>query len=176
MRYQLSALVIGLLFFSINPHVYATTFTPLSEKTSETLITDTLETEKITQANLSTTTNQTITRNSSVNTNENVLKMFLGLAGIVILIFIVIWMLKKAGYQGYSANNLIKMKSCLPLSPKEKLLLVEIGGEQILIGTAPGFVGHIKTLKSPVDDIEITQNHSAFSEKLKSMMIKKEIS
>jgi flagellar protein FliO/FliZ len=91
------------------------------------------------------------------------------------MIFGVVWLMKKIGYKGYGSSELIKIKSCLPLSTKEKLFLIEIGEEQILIGMAPGFIGHLKTIENPVlrsNDVKISTSTSIFSEKLKMILSK----
>ncbi len=83
-----------------------------------------------------------------VSYSSNLVQMMLGLMATVAMIFVVVWLIKRVGYTGYGVNNAMQIKSTLPLSPKEKLLLVEVEGEKILIGVAPGFVGHVKTLEN----------------------------
>ena len=82
-----------------------------------------------------------------ISYSSSLLQMMLGLAATVVMIFVVVWLIKRVGYTGYSATNKMKIKSTLPLSPKEKLLLIEVEGETMLIGVAPGFVGLLKTLE-----------------------------
>ncbi len=109
-----------------------------------------------------------------VNPASSVLQMIFALGLIIGMIFALVWAMKKMGYKGYSQSKLINVKSCLPLSSKEKLLLVNVGDEQILIGVAPGFIGHIKTIENPIAD-KVGEGESAatlFSEKLKAMMNK----
>jgi flagellar biogenesis protein FliO len=50
----------------------------------------------------------------------------------------------------------MKVTACLPLTAKEKLMVVQIGDEQVVIGVAPGFVGHITSLKHSVDNNNVT--------------------
>lgn len=131
-----------------------------------------------------------------VSYSSNLLQMMLGLGATIVMIFVVVWLIKRVGYSGYSANNTMKIKSSLPLSPKEKLLLVEVEGEKILIGVAPGFVGHVKTLeKTSISEASNPANEekaqlsasngfsnnkvvndfsSSFAEKLKSVLNKPE--
>lgn len=116
---------------------------------------------------------------SPVSYSANIMQMMMGLFFIVIMIFGVVWLMKKVGYQGYNASGLIKVKSCLPISNKEKILLIEVGEEQVLVGTAPGFIGHIKTMDKPVMDISNTAFStppvaSAFADKLKNIINKNE--
>lgn len=39
----------------------------------------------------------------------------------------------------------------LSIGPREKLLLVEIGGQQVLLGVTPGSVTSLQTLVKPID-------------------------
>jgi flagellar protein FliO/FliZ len=112
---------------------------------------------------------------SPISYSSNFMQMIVGLLFIVLMIFGVVWLMKKIGYKGYGSSELIKIKSCLPLSTKEKLFLIEIGEEQILIGMAPGFIGHLKTIENPVlrsNDVKISTSTSIFSEKLKMILSK----
>ncbi|MGH1485035.1 MAG: flagellar biosynthetic protein FliO [Cellvibrionaceae bacterium] len=109
-----------------------------------------------------------------VSPTSNILQMMMGLAVVVFMIFALVWLIKKVGYASYQVSNLMKIKSCLPISTKEKLLIVEVGDEQLIIGVAPGFVGHIKTLDKPIseNDKNLTENSSSsvFADKLKAML------
>jgi len=126
-----------------------------------------------------------------VSYSSNLLQMMLGLGATIVMIFVVVWLIKRVGYSGYSTNNTMQIKSSLPLSPKEKLLLVEVEGEKILIGVAPSFVGHVKTLEktsNPANEEKtqlsasngfsnnkvVNDLSSSFSEKLKSVLNKPE--
>lgn len=120
---------------------------------------------------------------SPVSYSANVLQMLLGLFAIVFMIVAVVWLMKKAGFKSYGTTGMIKIKSCLPISNKEKILLIEVGDEQILIGTAPGFIGHLKTLEKPVtvapnENTSFSSSNfvsSAFAEKLKAVINKNEM-
>ncbi len=90
-----------------------------------------------------------------VSYSSNLLQMMLGLGATIAMIFVVVWLIKRVGYSGYGTNNTMQIKSTLPLSPKEKLLLVEVEGEKILIGVAPGFVGHVKTLDKTSESVPL---------------------
>ncbi len=80
--------------------------------------------------------------------------------------------MKRIGYTGMPRNKVMNIQACLPLSSKERLLLVDIGGEQVVIGVAPGFVGHIKSLDKPLD-IENPSSNSSLSKNDFSLTLKK---
>ena len=121
---------------------------------------------------------QGISSDSAVNASDSVMQMLLGLIAVLAMIFAVVWLLKKVGYQGYQNNNHMKIKACLPLSTKEKLMLVEIGKQQLLIGVGPGFVNHIADIDDEVEmvtDKEKSQvGATIFADKLKAIISKGE--
>lgn len=99
-----------------------------------------------------------------VSYSSSLLQMMLGLAATIVMIFVVVWLIKRVGYTGYNATNKMKIKGTLALSPKEKLLLIEVEGETILIGVAPGFVGLLKTLEPNVKKQIVAANSTLCSE------------
>lgn len=81
---------------------------------------------------------------------EDIAEMMFSLALVVGLIFIIAWLFKRVSNTNIMPNKVMDIKACLPLSPKEKLMIVQVGDEQIVVGVAPGFVGLIKTLEQPL--------------------------
>lgn len=99
----------------------------------------------------------------------NLSEVFLTLLLVVGLIFLLAWLFKRTGYHQFSSQSAIKVKSCLPLSSKEKLLIIEVDGEQLLIGVAPGYIGKIKKLKAPLDNTDKSQP-TGFSKTLSQLL------
>lgn len=112
------------------------------------------------------TLTQTKPSHQLTNYGASITEMLFYLMLVVGLIFFLAWLVKKVGYNNASQNHLMKVTACLPLTTKEKLMVVQIGEEQIVIGVAPGFVGHITALKSPMDssDTDSIMNHSVISD------------
>jgi len=112
------------------------------------------------------TLTQTKPPHQLTNYGASITEMLFYLMLVVGLIFFLAWLVKKVGYNNASQNHLMKVTACLPLTTKEKLMVVQIGEEQIVIGVAPGFVGHITALKSPMDssDTDSIVNHSVISD------------
>jgi len=119
-----------------------------------------------TSATPTSTLTQTKPPHQLTNYGASITEMLFYLMLVVGLIFFLAWLVKKVGYNNASQNHLMKVTACLPLTTKEKLMVVQIGEEQIVIGVAPGFVGHITALKSPMDssDTDSIMNHSVISD------------
>jgi flagellar protein FliO/FliZ len=72
-----------------------------------------------------------------------------GLAIVLAAIAAVAWLLRRIGPLGQSAGHLIKVVATLPVSTKERLVLIEIQGEWLLLGVAPGRVSMLHRLDKP---------------------------
>lgn len=92
-----------------------------------------------------------------------------GLIFVVALIFASGWLLRRMGGAGLVGNAHMKVVASLPLSARERLVLVELGGKQILLGVAPGNVREVHYFDEPVVDTE-NSNTSEFASKMKHFM------
>jgi len=78
------------------------------------------------------------------------LTSFLFLAIIVILIFLMAWLFKRSGLSPGAGNQVIKIVSAVHLGQKEKIALIEVGNQQLLIGISPGNIQKLMILDNPV--------------------------
>jgi flagellar protein FliO/FliZ len=81
----------------------------------------------------------------------NMLNMIMGLAVVVALILGLAWVLKR--YGRLPVNNQVEMKILggLSLGTREKAVLVQVEGQRLLLGVAPGRVStlHVMDQESP---------------------------
>ena len=123
-----------------------------------------------------TANNTSSVANTLPNHNANIAEVLVTLLLIVGLILGLAWFFKRMGYNGMYNNSLMSIKACLPVSSKEKVLLIEVGDQQMLIGVAPGFVGHIASLDKSlvINDANNPQStsttHSTFSSVLTQLV------
>lgn len=99
------------------------------------------------------------------------LKVFLGLAIIVAAIFFLAWMVKRVGYINTQMHGALKVIGGLSLTQRERLVLVQVGNKQLLLGVSPG---RISTLHELAENIETSGPHNtsseSFAEKLQQLM------
>lgn len=83
-------------------------------------------------------------------TDINPVTVVLGLGFILLLIFASAWLMKRVG--GISVGGVAGMKivSGLSVGPREKILLIQVGDRQELVGVAPGRVSHLQSYETPV--------------------------
>lgn len=112
--------------------------------------------------------------NSLSHQSGNLLQVALSLLVVIALIFVIAWFAKRLGGLNGMNTGLMSVKASLPLSPKEKLMVVQIGDEQVVVGVAPGFVGHIKTLDKPLlgetSTVPSLQATGSFSNTLQTLL------
>ncbi len=76
---------------------------------------------------------------------------FIAGLGIVILCIVgLAWMLKRAGGLQSSARGTLRVIDGVALSTRERLVLVQVGDQQVLLGVAPGRVNRVHVLDEPV--------------------------
>jgi flagellar protein FliO/FliZ len=95
--------------------------------------------------------------------------LVLTLVFIIGLIFACAWFVRRISGGNRFNNRLIKVVAVLPLGAKEKLVLIETGGQQILLGVTPGQITTLKEFSEPLSDGDTIES-SHFSEKLKTLL------
>jgi len=65
---------------------------------------------------------------------------------VTVLILVLAWLAKRFGYQQYWGNRTIKLIGQMPLGSRERVVLIEVNGEQMLLGVAPGRVNYLRDI------------------------------
>lgn len=91
----------------------------------------------------------------NVPTNGHALLQTLtGLLAVLVVIFMLAWLAKRLNFGGMASQNVFKPIATLPLGTREKAILVEVGGQQMLLGVAPGRVSKLHVFDQPVTVME----------------------
>lgn len=125
--------------------------------------------------------NNTTTQSSTVAASQQVeppklpdsadqlIQVTLALALVVGLIYGVAWLIKRNKGFAPSAGIPMKTLSVLPMGVKEKIILVEVGGKQILLGMTPSNINTLATFDEPIVDPSLG-NDKPFSSRLKDLL------
>lgn len=98
------------------------------------------------------------------------IKLTLALVFILLLIFGLAWMMKKMQLTQHSQNDLIKIVSAISVGQRDRIALIQVGDEQVLLGLTPGRIEKLHTLKSIVNtDLKSVDNQS-FGEKFNQLL------
>ena len=101
------------------------------------------------------------------NLGAQIGQMLLGLLLVIGLIFLLAWLLRRVQQVGPRSNQAIKLVSSQALGPRDRLLLVQVGREQVLLGISPGRITPLHVLKTPVS---VDQSQSATPEFAQRLM------
>jgi flagellar protein FliO/FliZ len=78
-------------------------------------------------------------------------QMVFGLLLVVGLIFFLAWLLRRMQGSAQRGAQVIEIVGSRAIGPRDRLLLVQVGKEQILIGHTPGSIEALHVLAEPVD-------------------------
>lgn len=98
------------------------------------------------------------------------MKLTLGLVAVVAIIFAIAWMLKRFNITQQSQSGIIKVVAGLPLGTRDRIVLLQVGSEQILVGLSPGRMEKLHTLSDPVKVEEIKPQTASFAQKVNELM------
>ena len=75
----------------------------------------------------------------------------LALLGVLAAIFALAWLARRARSLGNRAAGSLHVLANVTLGPKERAVLLKVGGAQILLGVAPGRVNTLHVLEEPIE-------------------------
>ncbi len=93
-----------------------------------------------------------------------------GLLLVVAVIFGLAWLLKKFNLNQQSHNGVIKIVAGLSIGTRDRIVLLQVGEEQILVGLTPGRIEKLHTLSEPLDSPQGQIASSSFADKLNRLM------
>ena len=101
------------------------------------------------------------------------MQLVLGLIVVVLCIIALAWFAKKMnGFQSVTDDSL-KMISSMSMGTRERIVLLQVGEEQILVGVSPGRINKLHVLDKPIEKVVGNQGRATgknFSDKFKTMM------
>jgi len=103
-----------------------------------------------------------------------VTQSFTGLLVVLISIIAFAWLMKRFGRLQSSTKGTLKIIDGMALSPRERVVLVQVGEEQILLGVAPGRVEKVHVLKQPVVAEDKVETAGNFASRLKEVLVKEQ--
>ncbi len=97
-------------------------------------------------------------------------KLLLGLLLVIGLIFLLAWLLRRVQQLNPRGTQVIKLISSQALGPRERLVLVQVGGEQILIGLSGGRITPLHVMKEPVHLPDAEPANPEFAQRLMELL------
>lgn len=101
---------------------------------------------------------------------SNVLQMMAGLAFVILLILLLGWVYRRFGTPRTIANGDFRIVAGLSMGQRERLVMLEVGGCQILLGVGPGRVEKIHVFEEPVIQSSQAGQNDGFAARLSSVI------
>lgn len=79
-------------------------------------------------------------------TASSLLQMLLGFAIVLALLVGIAWLMKRMGVTGPAASSVARVVGGVSVGNRERVLVVEVGDQWIVVGVAPGRVNALSTL------------------------------
>ena len=98
-------------------------------------------------------------------------QLVFGLLLVLGLIFFLAWLLRRVQQAGPAGKGqVIELIGSRALGPRDRLMLVQVGNEQILLGLSPGTITALHVLKEPVQ-VPVTESATPeFAQRLMELM------
>lgn len=93
---------------------------------------------------------------SSGSVGGQLAQLMFGLLVVIALIFALAWVLRRVQQIRPRGNQVIQMLASQALSPRDRLVLVQVGSEQVLLGLTPGRITPLHVLQHPVETPNVT--------------------
>ncbi|HEN8799837.1 flagellar biosynthetic protein FliO [Pseudomonas sp. CM25] len=98
-------------------------------------------------------------------------QMVFGLLLVVGLIFFLAWLLRRLQSTAVKGGQVIEIVGSRAIGPRDRLLLVQVGNEQILIGHTPGSIEALHVMAEPVQvPVGSRQAAPEFAQRLMELM------
>lgn len=105
-----------------------------------------------------------------IGSGGHLLNVTLGLMLIIGLIFGLSWFVKRFSQGPFSGNSHLKIIATMPLGTRERIVLIDAGGQQLLLGITPTHINTLHTFDIPITANQSDANTSDFGRKLMAIL------
>ncbi|SDT96463.1 flagellar biosynthetic protein FliO [Halopseudomonas salegens] len=107
---------------------------------------------------------------TQVSLTTQILQLGLGLIVVVGLIFLLGYLMRRVGPMAGIGSQQIRVISSLPLGTRDRLLLVDVAGKQMLLGASAGRINTLHVFDEPVADLDAVRQQGDFARKLNALL------
>lgn len=98
-----------------------------------------------------------------VFTGTSVIHVILSLAFVIVLIYAVAWYIRRMQLTTAGSGQAMRVVTALSVGARERVVLVQVGEEQMLLGVAPGRVNLLQAFGSAVIDANDSNLQGSFA-------------
>jgi len=100
----------------------------------------------------------------------NIAQMVAGLVFVLLIVVLVAWLLRRVGGVTMSGGSGLNVIGGMSMGARERVVLMQVGEEQILIGVSPGRIQKLHVLETPIDVQTKSKSNMSFSNKLTEVL------
>lgn len=82
----------------------------------------------------------------------NLFQVLLGLGVVLIAVLLAAWVLKRLQPSSWGGQGPLRVLATLPIGAKERVLLIQVGEEQLLIGVTANQINNLHVLPKVIDE------------------------
>ncbi len=97
-------------------------------------------------------------------------QLLLGLLLVIGVIFLLAWLVRRVQQIVPRGGQVIKVVATQALGPRDRLVLVQVGGEQILLGLTPGTISALHVMAEPVHFPDAEPASAEFAQRLMELL------
>ena len=102
---------------------------------------------------------------------SSLVQLTLGMVAVLALIIGLAWLLKRSGRFQMTAGGGLKILGGLSMGTRERVVLLQVGETQLLVGVAPGLIKTLHVLDKPlIDSNESATGSNGFAQQLGAML------
>jgi len=105
-----------------------------------------------------------------VMSSAYLMKLLSALLFIIVLIFGFAWLMKKMQLTQHSNNGLIRIVAAISVGQRDRIALIQVGEEQILVSMSPGKINKLHTLKTILTTHETDKGAESFAHKFNQLV------
>jgi len=100
----------------------------------------------------------------------NIFQMVAGLLLVLMLVMVIAWMVRRVGGVSLTGGSALSVIGGMSMGARERIVLLQVGEEQILIGVSPGRIQKLHILDKPIEIKNKKTVSINFAEKLTEIL------
>ena len=112
---------------------------------------------------------EAVSASQTISTPTSIVSIFLSLLLVIGVVFMLAFLMRRFNVTQSGTSN-IKVVASMMAGAKERVIVIEVGGEQHLLGITAHNINHLVTLSTPVDNSAASPGNEKFKDKLALLM------
>jgi flagellar protein FliO/FliZ len=112
---------------------------------------------------------EAISAPQSISNPTSIVSIFLSLLLVIGVVFMLAFLMRRFNVTQSGTSN-IKVVASMMAGSKERVIVIEVAGEQHLLGITAHNINHLVTLSNPIDNSSASSGNEKFKDKLAMLM------